>query len=206
MSSIGHNKNGVEPGRLEQHYSALSTSLVADAQGRHNVLDPDIQTIAPKTRLIGRALPVRTRGGDNAAIHKALKELASGDVMVISGEGLRSRALIGELVVRRAMVRRCAGFVIDGAVRDVDDITELGFPVFARCHTPAGPFKDGDDGGVCDAVSVGGVVVNKGDIIFGDSDGVVVILAECEPEIHEAAVAKMHREEETRRRIMARNF
>ncbi|AUS77343.1 methyltransferase [Actinoalloteichus sp. AHMU CJ021] len=147
---------------------------LGDAMGRFNVLDSRIQAIWPGARLAGRARTVWTRAGDNLFVHQAIERAEPGDVLVVNGFADESRALIGELIGVKAKARGIAGFVLDGAARDAADLAALGMPVFARALTPAGPYKDGP--GVLDTtIAVGGVAVTPGDIIVGDSDGVVVV-------------------------------
>ena len=124
--------------------------------------------------LVGAAYTVWTRPGDNAGIHEALRHAQPGDILVINGGGDESRALIGELIGGRAKSRGVVGFVIDGAVRDAPGLAEYDMPVYARALTPAGPYKDGPYV-VAAPTAVGGVVVNPGDVVVGDADGVVVV-------------------------------
>lgn len=152
----------------------VPTPNIGDAMGRLGILDGAIQAVWPGARLIGRALTVWTRAGDNLAIHQALEHVRPGDVIVVNGEADRSRALIGELIAGRARNRGAVGFVIDGVVRDPDGLRDMGMPVFARGCSPAGPFKNGP-GVINEPVAVGRVVVSPGDVIVADQDGVVCV-------------------------------
>jgi RraA family protein len=122
--------------------------------------------------MAGRALTIRTACGDNQAIHKALDLVQPGDVVVADGGGDVSRALMGEIMLTIAKSRGAVGLVVDGAIRDAAAIARLGFPVFARAAIHRGPFKNGP-GEINVPVSIGGMVVNPGDIVVGDEDGVV---------------------------------
>lgn len=153
---------------------ALPTANIADAMQRLGAMDARIKPVWDGATLVGAAYTVWTRPGDNAGIHEALRHVQPGDVLVINGGGDESRALIGELIGGRARARGVAGFVIDGAVRDAPGLAEYDMPVFARGLTPAGPYKDGPYV-VAAPTAVGGVVVNPGDVIVADADGVVVI-------------------------------
>jgi RraA family protein len=126
--------------------------------------------------MAGTALTVRTRAGDNLAIHQALDLLRPGDVLVVDGGGDVSRALVGEIMKAIAQRRGCAGFVIDGAVRDFDAFARDHFPCFARAAIHAGPYKQGP-GEINVPVSIGGMVVLPGDVVVGDADGVVAFPA-----------------------------
>ena len=141
-------------------------------------------------RMVGLALTVKTRPGDNLLIHQAISMGAAGDVIVVDGAGDASNALVGELMMMDAEARGIAGFVIDGAVRDVDVFAQGEFGCFARAVSHKGPYKDGP-GEINVAVSVGGQVVQPGDVVVGDADGVVVIPAE-----HAAAVLALAQKKE----------
>lgn len=122
------------------------------------------------TKLIGTAFTVKCRPGDNLMIYKALTMMQPGHVLVVDGAGNDQNALVGELIKLHAEKHGCVGFVIDGAIRDVAAFEN--FPCYARSVTHRGPFKDGP-GELNVPVVVGGQVVNPGDIIVGDEDGVV---------------------------------
>src|SRR5699024_5029694 len=107
-------------------------------------------------------------------IHDVIPTLQPGDVLVVNGQSATSRALIGELMAERGQRRGSVAYVIDGAIRDVDEIGALEFPVYARAVTPAGPYRNGP-GRVGVPVAIGGVVVSPGDWLVGDSDGIAVI-------------------------------
>ncbi|RNE62076.1 RraA family protein [Cryobacterium tepidiphilum] len=188
---------GVLPGlgereRLER-LALVPTATLGDVMDRLGLMHSAIKPMWRGAVLVGRALTIWTRAGDNKTIHEALPLVRQDDVLVISGEGDETRALIGELIGRRAQVAGGAGFVIDGAVRDVDGLAELGVPVFARAVTPAGPYKFGP-GRINVPVSVGGVAVLPGDYIIGDADGVVVIAPAHVDSVIEAGEVKREKE------------
>jgi RraA family protein len=131
-----------------------------------------IRPFSKRTRLVGRALTVRTAVGDNLFIHKALDEVFPGAVIVVDGGGFDGRALIGEIMAAIAKSRGASGFVVDGAIRDVEQISAGDFPVFARSSIHLGPYKNGP-GAINVPVGIGGMMVNPGDIIVGDADGIV---------------------------------
>jgi RraA family protein len=146
--------------------------------------------------LLGPALTVRVRSGDNLMIHKALQLGKPGDVLVVDGGGCTDRALFGDIMKNVAKMRRFAGIVIDGAIRDVAAYRDDIFPCYARgvCHR--GPYKDGP-GEINVPVSVGGMVVNPGDIVVGDDDGVVFIAAADAKAVAAASRKKAAAEEAT---------
>lgn len=185
---------------LVARLGAIPAANIGDAMDRLGILDSRIQAVWPGARVAGPALTVWTRAGDNLLIHQALTVVQPGDVIVVNGEADESRALIGELIGGRAKVRGCAGFVIDGAVRDAEALGELDVPVFARASTPAGPYKNGP-GRMHETIAVGGVAVAPGDIVVGDSDGVVVVPQARAAEIAEAAEAVQRKEDGMRAEI-----
>jgi RraA family protein len=125
-------------------------------------------------RLAGVALTVRVPAGDNLMVHKAIDIAQAGDVIVVDAGGALEQAIIGDIMSSLAAKRGVAGFVIDGAIRDADEIASRDFPVYARGATHRGPYKNGP-GEINVPVSIGGMVVRAGDIIVGDGDGVVAV-------------------------------
>src|SRR5438552_18479690 len=147
-------------------------------------------------RLVGTAFTVRTRPGDNLAIHRALELVGPGDVIVVDGGGDETRALVGEIMKNIAEYRGASGYVIDGAIRDVAAFTASDFPCFARAVIHRGPYKSGP-GEINVPVSVGGAVISPGDIVVGDEDGVVSFSQAAAPALLEAVKAQVAREEAT---------
>jgi regulator of RNase E activity RraA len=184
------------PPELLDQYALAPAANVGDVFDRLKVLDSGIRCLTSNTRLVGTALPILTRAGENLAIHRALDDAQPGDVMVINGQSDLSRALIGALI-GEIMVSR--GVV--GVIRDAETLPPG--PVRVRPgHHPAGPFNNGP-GIIGDPVAVGGVVVSAGDIIVGDADGIAIVprdqAATAVHLIHQV-IAK---EEDLRRRILA---
>lgn len=145
-------------------------------------------------KLVGTACTIKARPGDNLLIYKALTEIQPGHVLVVDGGGDSSNALVGELIMLYAIQRGCAGFVIDGAIRDSAAFAAADFPCFARSVTHRGPYKSGP-GEMNQSVTVGGQVVHPGDIVVGDEDG-VVSFAQNDAERLLAAVHKTAQTEE----------
>ncbi|GAB5077523.1 RraA family protein [Arthrobacter sp. AD-310] len=180
----------------------LPAANIGDAMDRLGVADSAIQAVWPGARLAGPAFTVWTRPGDNKGIHQALKLARPGDVIVVAGGGDESRALLGELIGERAISAGIAGFALDGAARDAETLGEIGMPVFARATSPAGPYKDGPFR-LSTAVAFGGVPVLPGDVIVGDSDGVVVVPRELAEKVADAAEAVFADETNRRAAIIA---
>ena len=135
--------------------------------------------------MAGTAVTVRVSHGDNLAVLRAFEYCRPGDVMVIDGGGDTEQAILGGIMSLYAARIGLAGLVIDGAIRDVAEIRERDFPMFARGHTHRGPYKDGP-GEINVPVCIGGMTVMPGDIIIGDEDGVLCF----PPEEAESLIAK----------------
>jgi regulator of RNase E activity RraA len=132
--------------------------------------------------MAGTAVTARSRGGDNLTYLRALEFCRPGDVLVIDGGADLANAAVGGILSFYAERIGLAGLVIDGAIRDVAEIRVRDFPVYARGVTHRGPYKDGP-GEINVAVSVGGMVVNPGDIVVGDQDGLLAIPPEDAAEL-----------------------
>lgn len=146
-------------------------------------------------KLVGTALTVKTRPGDNLMIYKAMMMVQPGHVLVIDAGGDLSNAVLGEIMKRYLQVHGCAGVVVDGAIRDVGAFEADSFPCYARGHSHRGPYKDGP-GEVNVPVSIGGQVIQPGDLLVGDEDGLVSFPAgEAEALI---AAARAHADKEAR--------
>jgi RraA family protein len=157
-------------------FRAYDTPSISDLMNRLYAVEIGIQQVTrPELGLVGSACTVKVYPGDNLMVHKSLDVAQPGDVVVIDTSGSHMTAVLGDLISTKARHRGIAGFVVDGLVRDVEAIRALGdFPVFARGVTPIGPLHRGP-GEIGYPISVGGVVVNPGDIVVGDSNGVVVV-------------------------------
>lgn len=136
-------------------------------------------------KLVGTALTVKTRPGDNLLIYKALMGASAGHVLVVDGGGDTANALVGELIMLYAQQRGCAGIVIDGAVRDAAAFRDADFPCYARAAIHRGPYKTGP-GAVNVPVCVGGQIVQPGDIVVGDEDGLVTFAPSEAPRLLQA--------------------
>ena len=144
-------------------------------------------------KLVGTALTVRTRPGDNLTIYRAMMQVQKGHVLVIDAGGSLDNAVLGEIMKRYLQQHGCAGVVVDGAIRDVAAFEADDFPCYARGAIHRGPYKDGP-GEVNVPVSIGGQVVNPGDVIVGDEDGIVCFSQEHAPALIAAAHAHAAKE------------
>jgi regulator of RNase E activity RraA len=159
---------------LLARFRGLGTGPVCDALGRFAAMDYQIKPLDPGMQMVGSALTVWTRPCDNLVIYKALEMAQPGDVLVIATHGYTTNATWGELTSLIGRARGLAGVVTDGVVRDSREIIQIGLPVFARGLTPNSPFKDGP-AKVNVPVTCGGAMVQPGDVVVGDADGVVVV-------------------------------
>lgn len=135
---------------LLKEFEQLPAANIADTMNRIAVLGNGIKRISsPKKPIMaGFAITVKVRAGDNLMLHAALDMAGENDVIVVSNEGDRSRALMGEIMVAYAhCMKKIAGIVLDGPIRDIDALSVLDFPLFATGSNPAGPFKQGPGGG-----------------------------------------------------------
>lgn len=181
--------------------AAIPVANIADEMHRLFCLDGAIR---PWNRapMAGSAFTVRARPGCNLLVHKALDMAEPGDVVIVEDGGDLTTALAGENMVLWARKRGLAGLVVDGAMRDVDAIRELDFPVYARGATPRGPHRNGP-GEINVPIACGGVVVRSGDIVLGDGDGVLIVPPREAPTILERARGKLAKELRTREQIAA---
>ena len=154
-------------------FCELPVADICDAMGR-NVALPSMLKPLGKANLLGTAYTVRLPASENLLLYYALDNALPGDVLVVSCAGYEERAVTGEIMVLWAQRKGLAGFVIDGPVRDAEALRMIDFPVFARAVSPNGPYKNGN-GEINVPVSIGNVVVNPGDIIVGDEDGIVAV-------------------------------
>lgn len=155
--------------------SMFETPVISDLMNRLYTMCPSISNMtAADLKIAGPACTVKVYPGDNLMVHKALDLAKPDDVIVVDAAGSQMNAVLGDLVSTKARHRRIKGFIVDGYIRDLPGIMALNFPVFARGVTPIGPLHRGP-GEINFPIQCGGIVVNPGDIVIGDLNGVVVI-------------------------------
>ena len=159
---------------LLEIWSTVPSSIASDVQNRCQSMDARIKPCAPGMRICGQARTVVPMPGDNSMLLTACSLAEPGEVVVVAGAGLEDVAMAGEWVMRGCKSRGLGGLVIDGSVRDMQEIRSIGFPVFSKGSVPRGPHKS--FGGKMDVTAaVGGIAVNPGDLIIGDDDGVTIV-------------------------------
>jgi RraA family protein len=162
------------PAALVAALGQMVTAHLSDNMSRLQGAAAALRPMHRGGRLVGVALTVRVAPGDNLMVHKAIDIALPGDVIVVDAGGALEQAIIGDIMASHAARRGLAGFVIDGAIRDADELRARDFPVFARGATHRGPYKNGP-GEINVPVSIGGMVVRPCDIVVGDGDGVIAV-------------------------------
>lgn len=166
-----HPMPALAPANLIEAFRSVVTPHISDNLQRL-VGSTGLRPFHAGRKLVGTAVTVKSRPGDNLAIYKALMGMQPGHVLVVDGGGDLMNAVVGELILLYAQQRGCVGMVVDGAIRDSAAFKAADFPCYARGVSHRGPYKTGP-GVVNVPVTVGGQIVNPGDIVVGDEDGVV---------------------------------
>ncbi|PKB13369.1 regulator of RNase E activity RraA [Novosphingobium kunmingense] len=185
-----------------ERFRSLPVANISDAMNRLSGGGAGLRPLHRQGLLIGPALTVRTRPGDNLMVHKAFEMVVPGDVVVIDAGSDLTNALIGEMMIDYVRRKGAAGVVVNGAVRDLAAISAGEFPVFAAGVTHRGPYKDGP-GEVNVPVSIGGMLVNPGDLVIGDDDGLITVALADIDVVHAAASAKFAAEQAQMEKIAA---
>ncbi len=180
----------------------LGAATVYEANGQRDALDPQIKPLDPRSKVAGRAVTVALEPADNWFIHVAILDAGENDILVVDAKGYLNAGPWGDVLTLAAQQRGLAALVIDGAVRDSQQIVESGFPVFTRgvCIRKTSKVQPGQ---VNVPVTVGGVVVNPGDIIVGDADGLVRVAANDVDQAISSARTREQKEGDMRQRILA---
>jgi 4-hydroxy-4-methyl-2-oxoglutarate aldolase len=159
---------------LIEAFQGIGAATVYEAAGRIGSAHPAIKPLARGMRLLGPALTVRCHPRDNLMLHKALQIAREGDVLVASTDGYPEAGYWGGLMATSATARKLGGLAIDGCVRDSEEIIRMGFPIFCRGTCMRGTSK-GVLGSVNLPIVFAEVLVNPGDLVLGDEDGLVII-------------------------------
>ena len=171
---------------MSEELARLGAATVYEASGREGLVDLDLHQLIPGSRATGPARTVRCGQGDNLMVHAVMDRAQPGDVLVLTMPEPEPVALIGELLATQARGRGVAALLVDAAVRDVEDLRELGLPIWARWIRVRGATKD-DVGTLDEPVEVGGAEIRPGDQVVLDVDGVVVVRRERLDEVLDAA-------------------
>lgn len=180
----------------------LGTATVHEAAGRAPLVDLALVQVVPGSRAAGPARTVLCGQGDNLMVHAAVAEARRGEVLVLTMPEPAPVALVGELLATQAKVRGVAALLVDAAVRDLDELRELGLPIWARYVRVRGAEKS-VRGRIGEPVQVGGATIRQGDVVVLDADGAIVVERERVEEVLAAARARAEREREKRAKLQA---
>jgi regulator of RNase E activity RraA len=174
---------------IVRKYRSLPVANVSDCMSRLSGGGPRLRPYHSGGVLSGPAFTVKTRPGDNLMVHKALDIALPGDVVVVDAGGDLTNSIVGEIMMTYAMKRGLAGLVINGSIRDSDAVRQMSIPVYAAGVTHRGPMKSGP-GEIGRAIAFDGMVIEPGDLMIGDGDGVLCIPFDEVEEVYQAAAAK----------------
>jgi 4-hydroxy-4-methyl-2-oxoglutarate aldolase len=187
---------------LYTELAELGSATVHEAAARSPVVDVELVQVVPGSRAAGPARTVRCGQGDNLMVHAAMAEAEPGEVLVLTMPEPAPVALVGDLLATQAKGRRVAALLVDAAVRDVEELRELGLPIWARYIRVCGAEKSAV-GTIGEPVEVGGATIRQGDAVVLDADGAVVVERERVEEVLEAARRRAEREREKRAKLEA---
>ena len=187
---------------VHDELARLGTATIYEAAGRKGLVDLDLHRIVPGSRAAGPARPILCGQADNLMVHAAMAHANPGDVLVLTMPVPRPVALVGDLLATQAKARGVAGLLIDGSVRDVEELVEIGLPIWARWIRVRGAGKD-VPGTIDEPVIVGGARIAAGDTVVLDADGAAVVAQERVGEVLEAAREREEKEGVKRAKLQA---
>jgi 4-hydroxy-4-methyl-2-oxoglutarate aldolase len=180
----------------------LGSATVYEAGGRRGYVDADLHQIIPGSRVAGPARTVRCGQDDNLMVHAAMAELQPGEVLVLTMPEPRPVALVGDLLATQAQTHGAAALLIDASVRDVEELREMGLPIWARWVRVKGATKDiAGETGI--PVTVGGAAIRTGDVLVLDADGVAVVEVERVDDVLAASRQRFDKEAVKRAKLQA---
>ncbi|GGC89040.1 diguanylate cyclase [Thalassobacillus devorans] len=180
----------------------LNTTLLADAMNGNGSMNFNIKPVSDDMVVVGTALTVELRPGDNLFLHQAIYMGSKGYVLVVDGKDHTENAYLGDLMANAAKAMEIEGIVVNGLVRDKNELKRLNFPIFAKGYIPSGPYKDGP-GKINNVISCGNATVHPGDLVAGDANGVVVVPRESINEVLDMSEKKLTYEQNRLEKIDA---
>ena len=183
-------------------FARLGVATVHEAAGRTGVVDLDLTQVVPGSRVAGPARTAVCAPGDNTMVHAAIAHARPGDLLVLTSREPAPVALVGELLATQAQARGIAAILVDGAIRDLDELVAIGLPVWARWVRARGATK-GEVGELDVPVVVGGATIAPGDVLVMDADGAVALPRARAEEVLAAARERASREQSLRERYAA---
>jgi 4-hydroxy-4-methyl-2-oxoglutarate aldolase len=178
----------------------LGSATVYEAGGRGGYVDADLFQAIPRSRAAGPARTVVCGQDDNLMVHAVMAEVQPGEVIVLTMPEPRPVALVGDLLATQAQVAGAAAILVDGSIRDVEELAEMGLPIWARWVRVKGARKD-TAGQINVPVTVGGAAINPGDVLVLDADGVAVVPQDRVAEVLEASLAREQKERVKRAKL-----
>lgn len=180
----------------------LGSATVYEASGRRGYVDADLVQVVPGSRTAGPARTVRCGQDDNLMVHAVMATVQPGEIIVVTMPVPRAVALVGDMLATQARARGAAGMLIDASIRDLEDVRDLGLPIWTRWVRVKGADKDAP-GTIGEPVQVGGATIRQGDIVVLDADGVAVVPAERADEVLAASREREERERVKRVKLQA---